>query len=199
MPRMIYASLTLCMCLKRRGRMATPFTLMRRRRSVMLDMPETAAAFSKAITGLEAGRRVGWARSFAAEEREQETARDLNIARSDLDIMSKFAGFLFGLVESVAPGAEALAVNDYRAVMSFLPQQALSSGRQQGRTWLAKIEERANPRLAKEKAKKVQNDEHSKAFQKARLVERRALMREFGIPSEDALMDWLRQFPTESE
>ena len=86
-------------------------------------------------------------------------------------------------------------MDDYRAVMSFLPQQALSAGRQRGRLWSRKIGERANPRLAKEKAKKVQNDEHCKAFQKARIVERRALMGEFGIPSEDALLEWLRQYP----
>lgn len=164
----------------------------------MSDSQETVDALAKSVKGLEAGRRVGWARSYGAEEREQEALRDLNVARGDLAMVAKFAGFLFGLIQGAAPGAENLAVRSSTAMMSVLPKGAMEAGMLKGKEWRdAQRDPDADEIVAaaRRRAKNITSKAHSSEFKGARIQERKKLMQQYGIPNEAALHNWLAQYP----
>lgn len=52
----------------------------------------------KAIGGIDASRRVGWAKAYSAEEKADDLARDLNMARADKEIYRKHLSWLLGFL-----------------------------------------------------------------------------------------------------
>jgi hypothetical protein len=103
---------------------------------------DTIASLAKSVNGLEASRRAGWARSYAAADRADELSRDLNIARADVAMLAKYAGLLHGVLEGVCPaaldaigGRPSRGVDPHQQILdphklkSYLPDQALNAGR----------------------------------------------------------------------
>lgn len=88
-------------------------------------------ALSASVLSIDASRRVGWAKAFAAEGSRDEMARDLNVARADAAIYAKFAGFMYGAMTVLYPGL----INhlpkgiDRTHLMSALPAMSINAGR----------------------------------------------------------------------
>lgn len=159
-----------------------------------MSVNETVEALARSVTTLDSARRVGWAKSYNAEEREQEALRDLNVARGDLAIMAKFTAFCFGLLQGAAPGAEQLATENTAAVMSMLPRPPIDAGQQEGQRWQREHIGAANAKAIRIKASTEAYRSGRKAKAAARKQERDSLIKRYGFPDEAALVNWLEQY-----
>lgn len=64
-------------------------------------MSDTAGQAIKAINGIDAARRVGWAKAFSNGEKLDGALRDLNIMRGDRDAYCRGVSFLLGAFTAV--------------------------------------------------------------------------------------------------
>jgi hypothetical protein len=102
---------------------------------------DTAEALTRSVNAMDAARRVGFAKAYAAEESAANAARDLNIARADLAAITKFAAHLYGMILMIPLGADRIPRSVNRAALiSMLPDKQLASGRAAGRSCWAPIE-----------------------------------------------------------
>lgn len=110
----------------------------------MATMTNCEDALVKSVHVMDASRRVGWAKYFSSVEAADELARDLNMARSDSDLMCRFAGYLYGLVTVAAPelAVELPITMDRAGVLSMLPDESLSAGKRAGARWHRKLAKR---------------------------------------------------------
>jgi hypothetical protein len=109
---------------------------------------DVVCALTRSVHAIDGSRRVGWAKSFAAEQKADGLSRDLNIARADIAILTRYAATLHGILEGVCPAAldglqgirngamteptlihEGIRPMD---VKSYFPEQALKQGRKLG-------------------------------------------------------------------
>lgn len=157
------------------------------------DAAQTVDALSKSVLDLDASRRVGWARAYEASSREDDALRDLNIARSDLALLTRFAAYAFGVLQQV--GAEGPVSRRYPKLLSFLPDAARRTGFSDATDYFAKSNfRREDAQEARERRRQLLKNENSRLYKNARSKERRDLMRQFHIPNEQALLDWLAQY-----
>lgn len=92
-------------------------------------------ALVTALSVTDTSRRVGWAKYFSAADQLDELSRDLNVARSDVDLMSRFAGYLYGALGVAAPsliGRLPRAIDPF-GVLSMLPDKSIDAGRRAAR------------------------------------------------------------------
>lgn len=151
-------------------------------------------ALTKSVNDLDASRRVGWARSYEAATKHEETERDLNVARGDLAMVTKLAAYMFGMLTALQ--AEQLVVEQYPKLMSFLPDSPRRRGHDDTHKWLEDHEDRLE--VKRDRQRQLKN-ENSKLWKNARTKERRDLMHRFHIPDEEALSDWLSKYPGRSD
>jgi hypothetical protein len=98
-------------------------------------MTDVVEALSTSVTAIDGARRVGWAKAYAAEARAEDVSRDLNIARGDVQVLMKFAAFMYGVVQAAAPEALQRIPKqiDQAEVTSMLASAPLHAGRRAGR------------------------------------------------------------------
>jgi len=176
---------------------------------------ETIDAAGIAVRGLDAGRRVGWARAFDALRRADSAEHDVNVLRADVKTLSSFAARIYGALMEVVTQNQLneLFRGDNIDLEGFLPEGPLFKGKDAMRNLLAKEESRlaksvrhhtemlANQqvKLATEKARlaELKADRMAlsdKAFETARRMELERLMEQFGIPDEAELTRWLTRY-----
>lgn len=92
-------------------------------------------ALVKSVHVMDTSRRVGWGKFYAEAEKVDDLSRDLNMARSDFDLMSRFAGYLYGAMTVAAPKviSDLPAEVDRLGILTMLPQASMNSGRRASR------------------------------------------------------------------
>lgn len=94
-------------------------------------MQKVVNALSVSVESLDAARRVGWAKAYAAEDREADACRDLNMARADLAIVVKLTAVMYGVITVVAQGCiNELPGRDH--IVSMLPEKQIRDGQRIG-------------------------------------------------------------------
>ena len=153
----------------------------------------TEEALTKSVIALDASRRVGWAKSFEAEKKQDKAERELNIALSDLAMVGKFAAVMFGFLCEAVPNAASLVAQDSTAMCSVLPDKMLKRGKSLGQTWLQNNEPLSGAELLywqqREKIRRMRTSQRS--YQNGKENQVKAFLKEFGFPDEDALMAYL--------
>jgi len=61
----------------------------------------------KVLHGVDASRRVGWAKAYSYQEKCDELSRDLNVSMSERDIMRKSLSYMYGFTDTYATAATA--------------------------------------------------------------------------------------------
>jgi hypothetical protein len=175
---------------------------------------ETIAALTTSVQSLDVSRRVGWARSYEALDQKEELERDLNIARGDNLLLSKFCGFSYGILQSL--GLEALYDDnffrgrggDISSISSAFTQQSISAGKSAGDQWLDRnkrsseecrstieiIEARRAVKRAEMLAAAERRDVGGRLFRKARKAELVSLAKEYGFPAVEVMLNYLKQY-----
>lgn len=91
-----------------------------------------------ALSVTDTSRRVGWAKYYSSTERVDDLSHDLNVAKTDIDLISRFAGYLYGALGVVAPtviGKLPPSI-DRLGVLSMLPSESIRIGRKLARKQL---------------------------------------------------------------
>jgi hypothetical protein len=174
----------------------------------MSTAEEQITALTRAVGGAEAGRRVGWARAYAAESSKDELSRDVNILRMERDIMRGAASFLFGFFRGYLEQrgdshlAQTALSRWHANVDKVLDAKIVKAGReaaaavaQQSPEELARRAKRAASRAETKQEKKARANQSARLFKHARDQERKLLMERFGFDNEAAMFNWLEQYP----
>jgi hypothetical protein len=92
-------------------------------------------ALVTALSVTDTARRVGWAKYYSSAEQADELSRDLNMARSDRDLVSRFAGYLYGALGVAAPSiiSKLPEAVDRLGVLGMLPSASIDAGRRTAR------------------------------------------------------------------
>lgn len=162
----------------------------------ILVSEETVESVGGAARGLEAGRRVGWARAFDAERRADSAEYDVNILRGDTKMLSAFAARAYGaLAVTVGKRIDELFRGDNHELKSWLPRGALHEGGDAMRRLLGKqADELARIRAEIAVVKGERHALAAKVFTAARRAELERLVEEFGFPGEEELLRWLGEY-----
>ena len=164
---------------------------------------EQIDALSRAVTATDAGRRVGWSRAFSAEASRDALARDVNILRSERDILYRYASFVHGYVRVLADVVGGTEVQEplsrYQShIGAVLDSEVAKAGRHAAKVGVQAAEDRtgrtAERDAARQQRKIAQNRAH-RDFRAAREQERKLLMKRYGFPNEAALFSYLEQYP----
>ncbi len=157
----------------------------------------TVEALSRAVLASDSGRRVGWARAYAAETSKDELSRDVNMARAERDIMRRSASFLYGFLtryvegeSDAAPVMQQALRGHVEHIGAVLDSAVIAAGREAADAlvhYSRSVGDRAaDKKLRKEKAERL--------WKNARQQERKLLMEPYGIPNEAALYNYLEQY-----
>ena len=161
---------------------------------------ETIDALSKAVGATDAGRRVGWARAFAAESSKEDLSRQLNVLRSERDIMRKAASFLVGFLRAYlqmrgdTAAAQQVLARWSNGVDRVLDDQVVAAGREAAASLVAVDADLASKRERRAEDKRERIKDHRRAERKLRAYERAYLVKKFGFPNEAAMLNWLDQY-----
>lgn len=154
----------------------------------------------RGLDAADAGRRVGWARAYAAESSKDELSRDVNMLRMERDIMRSAASFLLGFFRvylerrgDTAAARTALTRWTENADRVLDPEVVAA-----GREAADKVIE-IEPRLAAEREaraaeKKRRQAQNTRQFKEARGQERKLLMKRYGFANEAAFLNYLEQY-----
>lgn len=165
-------------------------------------MTEAVGHLIKALAGTEASRRVGWARSYTAEERLDQALRDQEELRVQRDIMRGAASFLFGFVTGRGDGIVDEALHRWRKeVAAVFDPEVVRAGRKAAED-LADRDER---RFARDERRRMlmersaawanhQQQKNRKPFQAGRVKERKNLISSYGFPDEEAFLEHLAAY-----
>jgi hypothetical protein len=170
---------------------------------------ETIDAAGIAVRGIDAGRRVGWARAFDAIRRADSAEHDVNMLRSDNRILCSFAARAYGALEVTCTRnrIDELFRGDNHELAGYFPQGPLNNGRDAMRRLINdRHDELTRIRAQIDEAKAERKDilagtyeVREKAFQAARRKDRQALMEEFEIPNQEELLWWLGRYRTSAK
>jgi hypothetical protein len=97
---------------------------------------QALSALAQTVNGLEAGRRVGWARAYEAADGKESAERDLNVARGNLALIEKFTALMYGAVLAATPGLAHLLTKEQPGIAAMLPQRYVNKGRALGTDFL---------------------------------------------------------------
>ena len=148
-----------------------------------------AALIAKATQGLDASRRVGWAKMYEALARGEKAERELAIAREDLALLSKFAGFTYGALQALGLRDiyRAYLKGDLDKLQSYLPNGAINMGRNVGEGWRRDWIARLADKTAMYEARAKMREANERQMAAARHQVREELMQEYGFADESAL------------
>lgn len=99
-----------------------------------MSAEQTVAALSASVIALDGSRRVGWAKSYEAEQRLDDLEREVDMARGDLAILAKFAAWEFGMLERLRAGG--VVLDRYPDVLSCLPDSSREEGKRDANRWI---------------------------------------------------------------
>jgi len=136
---------------------------------------EVVGAVAKSINTMDTSRRVAWAKMYAALQRGEEAERDLERAREDRILLSRFGGFAFGALQRLGLAA---IFREYLGggtdlLSSYFEQGAVNAGREAGGEW---------------------RESHRKAiFRASREAALNRLCKQFGFDGQEELFDFMTQ------
>lgn len=162
--------------------------------SVLAGVPrEVVSAVVKSVNDMDASRRVGWAKMYAALATGEKAERELAIAREDIALLSKFAGFSFGALQSLGLRDiyKCYCKGDLDQLQSYFPSGAMNSGRNVGEGWRKGWITRLADKTAMYEARARAHEASEKQFVAAKRVVREELVQEFGFDDESALLTYL--------
>lgn len=160
-----------------------------------VDSSETVKAFVKSVNDMDASRRVGWAKMYAALAAGEKAERELGIAREDLALLSKFAAFTYGALQSLGLRDiyHAYLKGDLDQLQTYFPSGAMNMGRNVGqgwrRDWIARLADKTAMYEARAKAQEVNEGQ----MVAAKHLVREELCEEYGFADEDELRAFLAQ------
>lgn len=101
----------------------------------MSNRKDREDALVTALSVTDTSRRVGWGKYYSATEQVDDLSRDLNMARSDRDVMARFAGFLYGALSVTSPSiiGQLPEAVDRLGVLGMLPDASIDLGRRTAR------------------------------------------------------------------
>jgi hypothetical protein len=166
-------------------------------RSVMVD-EDTIEAAGYAAHGLEAGRRVGWAKAFEFMRRADTAERDVNVLRGDIKILSSFAAVAYGALEVTCKNRiTELFRGDNNELKTYLPQPPLNKGRDAMRGLIGRRADELNAvrrDIAEARAERASISD--KVFERAKLKAMSLLADSFGFTGRETLLEFLSTSPT---
>lgn len=176
----------------------------------MTTADEVVDALAKSVHQLDNARRVGWARSYEAENRSSDLEKELAVARGDNALLSNLAGILWGFVLETTDGRRGSALGkhvDIGKLTSFLGQAAINKGREAGGDYADlqnSLKDRAIAYAAE--SEQIMSDIKSgkramgeKLMRYARNAEYKHLMRKYGFDSAFDMNQWLARYATRNE
>lgn len=142
--------------------------------SALGEIPsEVVGAVVTSINTMDTSRRVAWAKMYAALRRGEEAERDLERAKEDKILLSRFGGFAFGALQRLGLAAifrEYLGGGD-DLLSSYFEQGAVNAGREAGAAW---------------------KEHHRKAiFRAAREAALNRICRQFGFDGQEDFFDFM--------
>lgn len=158
---------------------------------------QTVEALTKAVTASDAGRRVGWARAYAAESSKENLSHDVNILRMERDIMRRAASFLYGFfiryLEIRGDGSAAReALSRWsEQVGAVLDPDIGRAGREAAESLIVVDEERAAAKAAEKAERKRVGNQLERAWKEGRARERELLAKRYGFANVAAMMNFL--------
>ena len=155
----------------------------------MSAVTEQVEALSKAVLSTDAGRRVGWAKVFAAEEKLSSASRDLNIMRAERDILYRYASTLHGVLHGIGCGPEVtdLIKGEHDSIGAVLDPRIVNSAALAA----AEAMRATELRRASDAARKKMRNTANRQFKAGQEHERTRLARQFGFPNEAAMFNHL--------
>lgn len=156
---------------------------------------ETVGAFAKSIHDMDASRRVGWAKMYAAIEAGEQAQRELAIAREDLALLSKFAAFTYGALQALGLRDiyHAYLKGDLDQLQTYLPHTQINMGRNVGKGWREGWIARLADKTAMYEARARMQEASEKQMVAARYLVLEQLCEEYGFADEDDLRAHLQQ------
>lgn len=157
---------------------------------------------TNAIAGIDASRRVGWAKAFAAEESADEAHRIAALTAEDRTAYRRGASYLWGILSGLTDDLDAGEIKDEiftetGELAMILDDGVVARGRSRGKRLAERIEAIGQKRLRKEEAKRVRRRSAEKA-QKVRKSGRAwglaTLMQDYGFESDQQLYEVLRKW-----
>jgi hypothetical protein len=149
--------------------------------------------YARTVNDLDSSRRVGWAKMYAALAAGEKAERELAIAREDIALLSKFAGFTFGALQSLGLRDiyHTYLKGDLDQLQSYLPNGAINMGRNVGQGWREGWIARLADKTAMYEARAKAQAANEKQMAAARYLVREELAEEFGFATVDELRDYL--------
>lgn len=157
---------------------------------------EVITALATSVNGLDASRRVGWAKMYAALAAGEKAERELAIAREDIALLSKFAGFTYGALQELGLRDiyHAYLRGDLDALQTYFPSGAMRHGREVGAHWVKEWKVRLVDKTEYYKARAAAKEANEAQFAAAKHVVREELAAEYGFADKDALTAYLAQY-----
>lgn len=163
----------------------------------------TIEALAKGLNAADAGRRVGWARAYAAEASKDELSRQVNMHRAERDIMRSAASFLYGFIKGYAQERGDVGVVDEalsrwsQQAGAVLDEEKVKAGREAGRSIpdaVARRDARKAEKKAERDAKKAGQNLYQRGWKAARGRESELLVKRYGFSNEAQMHSWLEEF-----
>lgn len=159
----------------------------------MTNTADHINALTTAVTNTDKARRVGWARAYAAEQTKDDLSRDINILRSERDIMRRAWSFMFGFIERYTPQAHYMLNQRLKTMGAILDPGAATGGRRAADIQM----EQDGQRAERETAAKAERRKNERMWKNAREAERERLRKRYGFPDEAAFINYLEAYTPE--
>ena len=158
-----------------------------------VDTSETVKAFVKSVNDMDASRRVGWAKMYAALAAGEKAERELGIAREDLALLSKFGGFTFGALQTLGlyDIYNSYLQGDTSKLSTYFPDGAMNHGRQVGAKWVKDWKIRLVDKTAMYEARAKAQEVNEGQMVAAKHLVREELCEEYGFADESELRAYL--------
>ncbi|MCV7174808.1 hypothetical protein [Mycolicibacterium sphagni] len=156
---------------------------------------ETASALAVSVHAVDASRRVGWARMYAAAANAERFERELGIAREDIALLSKFAGFTYGALQALGLRDiyKAYLRGDLDQLQTYFPNGAMNHGREVGSQWVEDWKVRIVDKTRYYEARAAMREANEKQMAAARHLVAEEMAAEYGFTSTDEMRNYLAE------
>lgn len=150
---------------------------------------EVASVVVKSFNDIDTSRRVGWAKMYAAIAAGEKAERELGIAREDLALLSRFAGFTFGALQGFGlyDIYQTYLKGDTSKLTSYFEDGAMNQGRNVASQWVDDWKARLVDKTAYLEARAKAHEANEKQFKAAKRQVCEELCAEFGFADEAAM------------
>lgn len=161
---------------------------------------ETIGAFVRSVNDIDASRRVGWAKMYAAQAAADKAERELGIAREDLTLLSRFAGYTFGALQGFGLYEiyQGYLHGDRSKLTTYFPDGAMKLGREAAERYGSDWRHRIADKTAYYEARAKASDANEMQFKAAKRQVHRELAAEFGFADEAEMRAYLNQHKGEA-